>query len=167
MMNEYCIANARRFVVGSLILLLASASFQLLPKSAFQWRQRSKRGNDTVTVTGGDKSSGSSGSCDLHRGKWIPDSAGPLYTNSTCPAIRQHQNCRGNGRPDTGYENWRWKPDDCELPRFDARKFLELMRGKTLAFVGDSVARNQMQSLVCILWQVCHLYILLVVVFRQ
>lgn len=28
------------------------------------------------------------------------------------------------------------------------------MRGKTLAFVGDSVARNHMESLLCILWQV-------------
>jgi len=27
------------------------------------------------------------------------------------------------------------------------------MRGKTLAFVGDSVSRNQMESLLCILWQ--------------
>lgn len=64
------------------------------------------------------------------------------------------QNCQGNGRPDKDYENWRWKPDQCDLPRFNPKKFLELMRGKTLAFIGDSVARNQMESLLCILWQV-------------
>ncbi|XP_074557826.1 protein YLS7-like [Curcuma longa] len=93
-------------------------------------------------------------SCDLYSGKWIYDSAGPLYTNNTCPVITQMQNCQGNGRPDKDYENWRWKPEHCDLPRFDARKFLELMRGKTLAFVGDSVARNQMESMLCILWQV-------------
>lgn len=68
--------------------------------------------------------------------------------------ITKTQNCQGNGRPDKGYENWRWKPEQCILPRFDAAKFLEFMRGKTLAFVGDSVARNQMESLLCILWQV-------------
>lgn len=63
------------------------------------------------------------------------------------------QNCQGNGRPDKEYENWRWKPAECELPRFDPKKFLELMRGKTLAFIGDSVSRNQMESMLCILWQ--------------
>lgn len=63
------------------------------------------------------------------------------------------QNCQGNGRPDSEYEKWRWKPSECELPRFDAKKFLELMRGKTLAFIGDSVARNQMESMLCLLWQ--------------
>ncbi|KAF8755735.1 hypothetical protein HU200_011204 [Digitaria exilis] len=94
------------------------------------------------------------GTCNLYQGKWVLDSAGPLYTNNSCPIITQMQNCQGNGRPDKEYENWRWKPEECVLPRFDAWKFLELMRGKTLAFVGDSVARNQMESLVCLLWQV-------------
>lgn len=92
-------------------------------------------------------------SCDLYQGKWIYDSAGPLYTNNTCPFITQMQNCQGNGRPDKDYENYRWKPDYCDLPRFNPRKFLELMRGKTLAYIGDSVARNQMESMFCILWQ--------------
>lgn len=92
--------------------------------------------------------------CDLYQGQWIFDSVGPLYTNNTCPVLTQMQNCQGNGRPDKDYENWRWKPEKCDLPRFDVRKFLDLMRGKTIAFIGDSVARNQMESLLCILWQV-------------
>ncbi|XP_078441232.1 trichome birefringence-like protein (DUF828) isoform X2 [Wolffia australiana] len=92
--------------------------------------------------------------CDLYHGRWVHDPDGPLYTNKTCPIITQMQNCQGNGRPDRDYENWRWKPDQCDLPRFDPRKFLQLMQGKTLAFIGDSVARNQMESLLCILWQV-------------
>ncbi|KAJ9139974.1 hypothetical protein P3X46_030663 [Hevea brasiliensis] len=92
--------------------------------------------------------------CDLYHGIWFFDSQGPSYTNNTCPVLTQMQNCQGNGRPDKEYENWRWKPSQCELPRFDAKKFLELMRGKTLAFIGDSVARNQMESMLCLLWQV-------------
>ncbi|KAF5732307.1 protein YLS7 isoform X1 [Tripterygium wilfordii] len=92
--------------------------------------------------------------CDLYHGSWFYDSLGPTYTNNTCPIITQMQNCQGNGRPDKEYENWRWKPFQCDLPRFDAKKFLELMRGKTLAFIGDSVARNQMESMLCLLWQV-------------
>jgi len=95
--------------------------------------------------------------CDLYHGEWLYDPGGPLYTGSTCPILTQMQNCQLNGRPDKEYENWRWKPSQCELPRFNAAKFLELMRGKTLAFVGDSVARNHMESLVCLLWKVCTL----------
>ncbi|KAF2315739.1 hypothetical protein GH714_040274 [Hevea brasiliensis] len=91
--------------------------------------------------------------CDLYHGIWLFDSQGPSYTNNTCPVLTQMQNCQGNGRPDKEYENWRWKPSQCQLPRFDAKKFLELMRGKTLAFIGDSVARNQMESMLCLLWQ--------------
>ncbi|KAL3834577.1 hypothetical protein ACJIZ3_009313 [Penstemon smallii] len=90
--------------------------------------------------------------CDLN-GSWIYDSTGPLYTNNSCPVLTQMQNCQGNGRPDKDYENWRWKPTQCDLPRFDPKKFLQLMKGKTLAFIGDSVARNQMESMLCILWQ--------------
>ena len=91
--------------------------------------------------------------CELYHGKWFYDPQGPLYTNNSCPVLTQMQNCQGNGRPDKEYENWRWKPSQCDLPRFNAKKFLELMRGKTLAFIGDSVARNQMESMLCLLWQ--------------
>ncbi|KAJ6727850.1 XYLOGLUCAN O-ACETYLTRANSFERASE 3 [Salix koriyanagi] len=55
------------------------------------------------------------------------------------------------GRPDSGFLQWRWKPDGCELPRFDPRTFFEIVRGKTMAFIGDSVARNHVESLLCLL----------------
>ncbi|XP_074329036.1 protein trichome birefringence-like 18 isoform X2 [Apium graveolens] len=92
--------------------------------------------------------------CDLYHGQWVYDQNGPLYSNNSCPVLTQMQNCQGNGRPDKEYENWRWKPEHCDLPRFDPKKFLELMKGRTLAYIGDSVARNQMESMLCILWQV-------------
>ncbi|KAG0613202.1 hypothetical protein M758_6G085000 [Ceratodon purpureus] len=91
--------------------------------------------------------------CNIFEGKWEEDHSEPLYQNETCPFLSQHQNCPGNGRPDSDYINWRWKPTDCELPRFDGFAFLELMRGKTLAFIGDSVTRNQYEALMCTLWQ--------------
>ncbi|CAH9092661.1 unnamed protein product [Cuscuta epithymum] len=92
------------------------------------------------------------GSCDLFSGEWVVNPEGPYYTNVTCDwAIQEHQNCMKFGRPDTGFLKWRWKPDGCELPVFDPNRFLELVRGKSLAFVGDSVARNHMQSLLCLL----------------
>ncbi|WMV17257.1 hypothetical protein MTR67_010642 [Solanum verrucosum] len=89
--------------------------------------------------------------CNIFVGKWVPNPKGPYYTNETNCVIDDRQNCMKYGRPDSDFLHWRWKPNDCELPLFDANQFLEIVRGKTLAFVGDSVARNQMQSLVCLL----------------
>ncbi|KAJ1380812.1 PMR5 N-terminal domain [Sesbania bispinosa] len=89
--------------------------------------------------------------CDIFSGKWIPYPEGPYYNNETCPLIIDQQNCMKFGRPDREYLHWRWKPNECELPLFNATQFLELVRGKKMAFVGDSVGRNQMQSLLCLL----------------
>ena len=93
--------------------------------------------------------------CDIFTGEWIRNPKAPYYTNTTCWAIHEHQNCMKYGRPDLDFMKWRWKPDGCELPIFNPAQFLELMRDKTLAFVGDSVARNHMQSLMCLLSRVC------------
>ncbi|KAK3228000.1 hypothetical protein Dsin_007862 [Dipteronia sinensis] len=89
--------------------------------------------------------------CDLFTGDWVPNPSGPVYTNASCPLIESHQNCIRNGRPDSGYLYWRWKPRDCELPPFDANKFLDMMRNKTWALVGDSISRNHVQSVLCML----------------
>ncbi|CAM6113127.1 unnamed protein product [Calypogeia fissa] len=96
----------------------------------------------------------SEGECDLTVGKCVRDPAGPLYRFDQCMVLSGPQNCQKNGRPDHGYESYKWEPDHCSLPRFDAIAFLEMMRGKTLAIIGDSLARNQMESLMCILLQV-------------
>ncbi|KAM7494327.1 hypothetical protein LguiB_028936 [Lonicera macranthoides] len=92
--------------------------------------------------------------CDIFNGDWVPNLAGPAYTNDSCPLIENHQNCMKNGRPDTGYFYWKWKPRDCELTRFNAKRFLELMRNKSWALIGDSITRNHVQSLLCILSKV-------------
>ncbi|KAG6399387.1 hypothetical protein SASPL_140867 [Salvia splendens] len=89
--------------------------------------------------------------CDLFDGDWVPDKTEPFYTNSTCEFIEQHQNCMKNGRPDREYLNWRWKPRGCDLPRLDPWKFLDLMRNKSWALIGDSISRNHVQSLLCML----------------
>nr|XP_016506016.1 PREDICTED: LOW QUALITY PROTEIN: protein trichome birefringence-like 19 [Nicotiana tabacum] len=94
--------------------------------------------------------------CDIFRGEWIPNPDGPYYTNTTCGEIHEHQNCMKYGRPDTDFLKWRWKPKGCELPIFNPHQFLDMMRNKSLAFVGDSVGRNQMQSLICLLSRVEH-----------
>ncbi|CAA0816618.1 Protein trichome birefringence-like 25 [Striga hermonthica] len=93
-------------------------------------------------------------SCNLFLGEWVPDFGGPAYTNATCRTIEPPQNCLRNGRPDSDYVYWRWKPKDCDLPKLDPTNFFEIMKDKSLAFIGDSIMRNHVQSLLCILSQV-------------
>ncbi|KAG9158466.1 hypothetical protein Leryth_013205 [Lithospermum erythrorhizon] len=89
--------------------------------------------------------------CDLSKGRWIWDEEGSLYTNFSCTTIPYLRNCFLHGRSDRDFLNWRWKPDQCEPPRFDSKAFLSYVQGKTMAFIGDSLARNQMESLLCLL----------------
>lgn len=89
--------------------------------------------------------------CDLITGDWVPNPSGPIYTNESCLKMDSHQNCMKNGRPDTGYLYWRWKPRDCQLPQFDPRAFLEMMRNKRWGLIGDSISRNHVESLLCLL----------------
>ncbi|KAL3526674.1 hypothetical protein ACH5RR_011330 [Cinchona calisaya] len=92
--------------------------------------------------------------CDIFVGEWVPNPDAPYYTNTTCWAIHEHQNCMKYGRPDDGFMKWRWKPDGCDLPLFNPYQFLDIVRGKSMAFVGDSIGRNHMQSLICLLSRV-------------
>ncbi|XP_010264606.1 PREDICTED: protein PMR5 [Nelumbo nucifera] len=89
--------------------------------------------------------------CNLFVGSWIRDNTYPIYQSSNCPIIDPEFNCQMYGRPDTDYQKYRWKPLDCELPRFNGLDFLVRMRGKTVLFVGDSLGRNQWQSLICMI----------------
>jgi len=59
-----------------------------------------------------------------------------------------------NGRPDTDYLYWRWKPYGCDIPLFDSKEFLDGMRGKHWALIGDSILRNHVQSFLCLVSKV-------------
>ncbi|KAK4850866.1 hypothetical protein QYF36_010465 [Acer negundo] len=93
--------------------------------------------------------------CNVFEGSWIWDNVTyPLYTEESCPYLVKQTTCRRNGRPDSFYQNWRWQPNDCKLPRFDPLKLLDILRGKRLMFIGDSVQRGQFESMVCMVQSV-------------
>lgn len=55
--------------------------------------------------------------CNLSVGKWVYDRSYPLY-GATCPYLSQQVSCKKNGRPDSEYQRWRWRPQECSLSRF-------------------------------------------------
>lgn len=89
--------------------------------------------------------------CDIYKGTWVKDEGYPIYRPGSCPYVDEAFDCQSNGRPDSAYTQWRWKPDECELPRFNVTDFLVRLRGKRLMLVGDSMNRNQFESLLCLL----------------
>ncbi|KAI4341980.1 hypothetical protein MLD38_026646 [Melastoma candidum] len=44
-----------------------------------------------------------------------------------------------------------WQPHGCRLPRFNATELLERSRNGRIVFAGDSLGRNQWESLLCML----------------
>ncbi|KAF5728051.1 protein trichome birefringence-like 31 [Tripterygium wilfordii] len=93
--------------------------------------------------------------CNVFEGKWVWDNVSyPLYTEESCPYLVKQTTCLRNGRHDSFYQNWRWQPNQCKLPRFDPLKLLQILRGKRLMFIGDSVQRAQFESMVCLVQSV-------------
>ncbi|KAG2305799.1 hypothetical protein Bca52824_025547 [Brassica carinata] len=89
--------------------------------------------------------------CDFYEGEWVRDDSYPLYKPGSCNLIDEQFTCISNGRPDVEFQKLKWKPKKCTLPRLSGSKLLEMIRGRRLVFVGDSLNRNMWESLVCIL----------------
>ncbi|CAH2072263.1 unnamed protein product [Thlaspi arvense] len=90
--------------------------------------------------------------CNYAKGKWVVDNHRPLYSGSHCKQwLASMWACRLMQRTDFAFERLRWQPKDCSMEEFEGSKFLRRMQNKTLAFVGDSLGRQQFQSMMCMI----------------
>ncbi|KAJ4849273.1 hypothetical protein Tsubulata_018530, partial [Turnera subulata] len=91
--------------------------------------------------------------CNIFDGNWVYEPHGYLtYTAGECPFLSPQVSCQRNGRQDFEYERWSWEAKGCDIPRFNATNMLEILRGKRVIIVGDSLNRNQWESLACLLY---------------
>lgn len=96
------------------------------------------------------KSSSKRKVCNYAKGRWVADEGRPLYSGFGCKQwLSEMWACRLTQRTDFSYEGYRWQPENCEMPEFERSSFLRRMQDKTIAFIGDSLGRQQFQSLMC------------------
>lgn len=56
-------------------------------------------------------------SCDMFSGKWVFDNISyPMYRECNIMSF-EPMKCENFGRKDLTYQNWRWQPHNCDLPR--------------------------------------------------
>ncbi|XP_031744235.1 protein trichome birefringence-like 16 isoform X3 [Cucumis sativus] len=90
--------------------------------------------------------------CNYAKGRWVEDNRRPWYSGFGCKQwLSIMWACRLTKRKDFSYEGYRWQPENCYMPEFERSSFLRRMQNKTLAFIGDSLGRQQFQSLMCML----------------
>ncbi|XWS44690.1 hypothetical protein CRYUN_Cryun15aG0069400 [Craigia yunnanensis] len=88
--------------------------------------------------------------CNYAKGRWVADSRLPLYPIG-CKYIQRNWACRLTNRTDFSYEGYRWQSIDCKTLEFEPSDFLKRMQDKTVAFIGDSLSREQFHSMMCML----------------
>ncbi|PIN16580.1 hypothetical protein CDL12_10774 [Handroanthus impetiginosus] len=134
---------------GSLIcflVVMGCSYFYMFP--SYETLVENNQNNDSKISWSSDSLSKE---CNVFDGSWVVDESYPLYNASQCPFLENGFDCLGNGRKDKGYLKWRWKPKNCEILRFDVNVVLEMLRGKRVVFVGDSLSRTQWESMICML----------------
>lgn len=92
---------------------------------------------------------GSDHYCNLYEGSWVR----APFEEGDCPIDLVPLNRQCSNKHDKEYLNYKWQPTNCDLPLFDVNGFLGKYKGKTVMFVGDSIAQNQWMSLACLIFK--------------
>ncbi|XP_075474597.1 protein trichome birefringence-like 34 [Primulina tabacum] len=141
-----------RSLIGFLAVALVVGAIYLTAESGEYLVKNGDGGDQNVIERKNESPSESSSECDVFSGKWVFDDISyPLYKEEECTFMSDQLACAKFGRKDLSYQNWRWQPHHCNLPRFNATRLLERLRNKRLVFVGDSLNRGQWVSMVCLL----------------
>uniref|UniRef100_A0A0D9VPD2 Uncharacterized protein n=1 Tax=Leersia perrieri TaxID=77586 RepID=A0A0D9VPD2_9ORYZ len=135
-----------------LLVLLALSTITLVPRvlspqSFFRSRLPPRLINSGIIPHPSD-----AGYCDFSDGKWVRDvAAATTPYQEDCPFLDPGFRCISNGRSNSSFRYWRWQPHGCKLPKFNATDMLERSRNRRIVFAGDSIGRNQWESMVCML----------------
>lgn len=98
-----------RITFHSLVAILTS----ILVVTAIYFTQEGREWSHEKTITDESLSK-----CDMFSGKWVFDNESyPLYKEQECKFMSDQLACEKFGRKDLSYQNWRWKPHQCNLPR--------------------------------------------------
>ncbi|PON82894.1 Protein trichome birefringence-like [Trema orientale] len=154
---SFVLRRELRYVLSFIILIISSLVISWLinlisplDRQLFMFRL----GFLSPILSNNSKTSSNSSVCDYSYGRWVRDETRLLESyDESCPFLDPGFRCRRNGRPDEDFRRWRWQPDGCDLPRFNASDLLERSRNGRIVFAGDSIGRNQWESLLCMLAQ--------------
>lgn len=105
------------FLLVSLLLIgTARIATDISIHEIHHWQQFSPVSGDRIDK---DFATAFKNGCNLFQGKWVleEDGSWPLYTEDGCPYLTQPVTCQRNGRPDLLYQRWKWRPQQCRLPR--------------------------------------------------
>ncbi|CAL0306250.1 unnamed protein product [Lupinus luteus] len=137
--STWGIRNTFQSLIAILTTILVVSAIYVAQEGG-QWSQKSSTYAESIISK-----------CNLFNGKWVFDNNSyPLYKEKHCTYMSDQLACEKFGRKDLSYQNWKWKPHQCDLPRFNATALLERLRNKRLVFVGDSLNRGQWVSMVCL-----------------
>lgn len=98
-------------LVGLLLATLVVAAVYMTGEGG-RWLE------DRTTTTCQNGSELQCSGCNLFSGKWVFDNRTyPLYNEKQCTFMSDQLACAKFGRQDLEYQNWRWQPHQCDLPR--------------------------------------------------
>lgn len=81
------------------------------------------RGEEAEVQSSTELPDASKEECNWSTGRWVYDNMSrPLYSGLKCAFIFPEVACDKYGRKDVMYQQWRWQPHGCDLPRYDDNK---------------------------------------------